>query len=480
MTSIDHAPWPSPTGVGAALDDVLCSVEPHRPRPPLTYLRRKPGRGLVAVYGSAKAPRDMYTVTVEESAVASDLVEPGRTPHHAALDEVPELVEIPPLGLTIQRFPHDERLPALAAAVTPYEHLELREALERTATDLLGTAPGTLRLLSADAVPLRYKPGDRCVLRYRLRLQPTTSTTGAEGPVQVGVIGKLYREPAQAHAAATLMTRLVAAQGKQPWTARPLAVVDALALVLSEDLGSDRDDPPTLVGTDVIRYGTAQPTQALQALRQAARALAELHTSDTATAETPARTGEDEAVKAGKRASTIARYVPTLAGETDRVASRLCTMLNALPQDVLRPAHGSYKSSQLLFRAGEVHLVDFDQFCRADPALDVGYFLAYLRPPGLWYHRAGTRAWFARAASTFLTAYDERLAERGVDASTRAGVRRRCHVYEAALLLKIAARRPNRLHSPRPGEVRALLAEVTSCLDAAEMSSPVPGEPVVR
>lgn len=475
MTSIDHAPWPSPTGVGAALDDVLCSVEPHRPRPPLTYLRRKPGRGLVAVYGTAKAPRDMYTVTVEESAVASDLVEPGRMPHHPALDEIPELVEIPPLGLTIQRFPHDERLPSLAAAVTPYEHLQLREALEQAATEVLGHSPGTLRLMSADAVPLRYKPGDRCVLRYRLRLQRAASATGAEGQVEVGVIGKLYREPAQAHAAAELMTRLVGAQGKRPWTARPLAVVDALALVLSEDLGSDRDDPPTLVGTDVIRFGTGEPTKALQALRAAAAALAELHTSDTLTAETPARTGEDEAGKAAKRASTIARYVPTLAGETDRVASRLGAMLSALPQDVLRPAHGSYKSSQLLFRAGAVHLVDFDQFCRADPALDVGYFLAYLRPPGLWYHRAGTRAWFARAATTFLTAYDDRLAERGVDASTRAGVRRRCHVYEAALLLKIAARRPNRLHSPRPGEVRALLAEVTSCLDAADGASVVAG-----
>ena len=220
----------------------------------------------------------------------------------------------------------------------------------------------------------------------------------------------------------------------------------------------------------MIRGGTTQPTQALRA---AARALAELHTSDTLTAQTPARTGADEAGKAAKRAGTIAQYVPTLAGETDRVASRLCATLSALPRDVLRPAHGSYKSSQLLFRAGSVHLVDFDQFCRADPALDVGYFLAYLRPPGLWYHRAGTRAWFARAATTFLTAYDERLAERGVDAPTREGIRRRCHVYEAALLLKIAARRPNRLHSPRPGEVQALLAEVTACLDAVDGASSV-------
>jgi len=44
---------------------------------------------------------------------------------------------------------------------------------------------------------------------------------------------------------------------------------------------------------------------------------------------------------------------------------------------------------------------------------------------------------------------------------------RRCHVYEAALLLKIAARRPNRLHSPRAREVRALLTEITHCLVAA-------------
>jgi hypothetical protein len=465
MTSIDHATWPSPTGVGAALDDVLCSVEPRRPRPPLTYLRRKPGRGLVAVYGTASAARDMYTVTVDESATTSGLVaEPSRASLRTVLDEVPELVEIPPLGLTIQRFPHDEQLPHLAAAVTPYGHPQLQAALERVAHELLGESPGSLRLLTAEATPLRYKPGDRCVIRYRVRLQRTGTVTTEDGHVDLGVIGKLYREPEQAHAAAELMTRLVREQGERPWTARPLAVVDPLPLVLSEDLGSDRDDPPTLVGTDVIRCGAAPPTHALRA---AARALAELHTSGTLAEETPARTGVDEAGKAAKRARTISQYVPGLAVVTDRVASRLCAALAALPEDVQRPAHGSYKPSQLLFRAGSVYLVDFDQFCRADPGLDVGYFLAYLRPPGLWYHRAGTRAWFNRAAATFLTAYDERLAERGMDHATRAVLLRRCHVYEAALLLKIAARRPNRLHSPRPGEVEALLTEVSACLDVA-------------
>jgi hypothetical protein len=31
----------------------------------------------------------------------------------------------------------------------------------------------------------------------------------------------------------------------------------------------------------------------------------------------------------------------------------------------------------------------------------------------------------------------------------------------------VAARRANRLHSPRPGEVAAILAEITTCVEAA-------------
>ena len=111
-----------------------------------------------------------------------------------------------------------------------------------------------------------------------------------------------------------------------------------------------------------------------------------------------------------------------------------------------------------------VFLVDFDQFCLADPALDVGYFLAYLRPAGLWYRRAGRRAWFETAAEVFRSTYLDRLAERGESAATCAGIAGRAPVFEAALLLKIAARRANRLHSPRPGEVAAMLEEVSGLL----------------
>ena len=114
-----------------------------------------------------------------------------------------------------------------------------------------------------------------------------------------------------------------------------------------------------------------------------------------------------------------------------------------------------------MVRDGAVFLVDFDQFCLADPALDVGYFLAYLRPAGLWYHRAGRRAWFEAAAEAFLSTYLRPPRRAGESAATCAGIAGRAPVFEAALLLKIAARRANRLHSPRPGEVAAVLDEVS-------------------
>jgi hypothetical protein len=41
----------------------------------------------------------------------------------------------------------------------------------------------------------------------------------------------------------------------------------------------------------------------------------------------------------------------------------------------------------------------------------------------------------------------------------------RARAYEAATLFKIAARRINRLQSPRPNEITRMLSDVRACLD---------------
>jgi hypothetical protein len=438
-------------GATAALDRFLSQHGGDRARPALRYLRRKPGRGLVAVFGGASDPGNTYTVTVDESWVS----------------RLPDLLGEHPDGVTVQRFPNDPQLPHLAAVMAPSASGPVAAALESAVRRARGVAADWV-LMSLDAEPLRYKPGDRCVIRYRLRFGQQDAHE--ERTRTHTVVAKLYREQGEAQAADELLSRLHAQAGVT-WSARPLGVVADLPLALTEDLGSSRDDVPALSGLHLVRPAS---DTAFDVIRSAARALAELHTSNVDTRDLDRRTGADEVAKAAKRVKALEQYVPALAPVTRRVADRLSEALTRLPDSDLRPAHGSYKPSQLLVRGGDVFLVDFDQFCLADPALDVGYFMAYLRPSGLWYRRAGTRAWFEAAANVFLSAYSQHLVERGVSADTCSGIVARSHVFEAALLLKIAARRPNRLHSPRPGEVAAVLDEISTSLDRAEgLGAPV-------
>jgi hypothetical protein len=442
---------PRVTGATEALDGYLARQGADRTRPPLRYLRRKPGRGLVAVFGPGDGG-DIYTVTLDERSLL-DL------PDGAA-----------PTGPTIQQFPIDPKLPHLDTVMAPSRHPALEAALEATARRF-HDVPSDWEMRDVVAEPVRYKPGDRCVLRYRLTFRDPAAAEGA-GTRTCTLVAKLYREESEAQAADDLLDRLRHRAGVA-WTARPLGVVPGLPLGLTEDLGSSRDREPTHSGLHVVHPGSAD---ALRVVGSAARALAELHTSGLDADGLKRRTGADEAGKAARRAALLEQYVPELGPEVRSIAGALCETLAGLPEDTMRPAHGSYKSSQLLVRNGAVFLVDFDQFCLADPALDVGYFLAYLRPAGLWYHRAGRRSWFEEAADTFLSTYLHHLVERGESADTCAGIARRAPVFEAALLLKIAARRANRLHSPRPGEVAAMLDEVAGLLASADRAAtPVSG-----
>jgi len=199
-------------------------------------------------------------------------------------------------------------------------------------------------------------------------------------------------------------------------------------------------------------------------LRLTAVALAGLHTSSVQPHEGWPRTGAKEAKRARERASLIAAHTPGQAEEVQQLAQQLATRLEALKPDAYRPAHGGFKASQLLFHSRQVFVVDFDGFCLADSALDVGYFLAYLRPSGLWYQRPGMRQWFEAAREVFVTTYRQAMLEHGIAQSTIGGIVERSWLYEAALILKIATRRANRLNSSRPKELSAMLNEIAGCL----------------
>jgi hypothetical protein len=127
-------------------------------------------------------------------------------------------------------------------------------------------------------------------------------------------------------------------------------------------------------------------------------------------------------------------------------------------------AHGGFKRSQLVWGSNRVHVVDFDGLCLADPALDVGCFLAYLRPHRVYAGRHGYSAWFEAAAREFLGAYGDAAMAMGRRSETTAGLFERARLYEASHLFKIATRRLNRLNSPRQVEISAICAEIADCI----------------
>jgi Phosphotransferase enzyme family len=466
------------------------------------YLRRKPSRGLAIIYtvdelgrtnkAHSNDPNRSVSLTLDEQALDGARIRFTK----AQAQEVPlEVLETGVLragdiGLSVQAFPADSSLPALAASCDTTPHSTLFEALQSAARVQLGD--DTWQLVSARAVPVRYKPANRCVIRYHLALEhgkddgATTRT--------LTLYGKVYAEPEQARSVQALQQRLydeqvskirvtedalsdegtavIAHGGGSPLLPRPLGIIESLGLTFNAAVQPTNIHEQLLTGTRALRPKMEKgkggeitelviPTEELWLT---AIALACLHTSEVRPDEQTPRTGAKEAKRARERASLIAGHNPVQAEEVLRLADQLATRLEMLKPDVYRPAHGGFKASQLLFHSHKVFVVDFDGFCLADPALDVGYFLAYLRPSGLWYHLPGMMSWFEAAAEVFTSTYRHAMLEFSVMEEAIDGILQRSKLYEAALLFKIATRRVNRLNSPRPKELAAMLEEISACL----------------
>ena len=483
------------------------------------YLRRKPARGLAVIYAvdeigkrkseHARDPHRSVSLTLDEQALDGATIQFSEAQaRETALEVQPTgVLRAGAIGLSVQAFPADNGLPALAASCD-ISLSSVFSAIEQAARTQLQDENWTLTQVVAE--PVRYKPGNRCVIRYRLTLNRAEEQGEGSGRDEsrpysdeqkhLTIFGKVYADPQQARTVQELQQRLydeqVARQGSTlagltastPLLPRPLGIVDEIGLTLNEavqpasageDEGRPQGSPPSLTSTRVPTTGTRALQSRLERgrggvissisipeeeLRLTAVALARLHTSEVRPAGGSPRTGAKEAKRARERAGLIAGHNAAQAETTRRLAQELATRLEALEPDSYRPAHGGFKSSQLLFHSGQVFVVDFDGFCMADAALDVGYFLAYLRPGGLWYRSAGMREWFEAAARVFVSTYRQAMLESGVSAAAVDGILERSRLYEAALIFKIATRRVNRLNSPRARELSAMLDEISACL----------------
>jgi phosphotransferase family enzyme len=397
----------------------------------VVYVRRKPARGLLALHAGRRRTERMACVSVDERALREG---GGNAP------------------ATLSWFPNDPELRVLAACCEPKADGRMWEALERAGCRAAGSEG---RLIAAHAEPLRYKPHDRCVLRYRLVLARTRG-----GPVQLSVVGKAYHEPHQARRAHAVAEQLH--RGGAGVVAQPLGVLDELGVAFAEDVSASLSIPGGLA----LRV-SSDATCPERQLDSAAAALAAVHACSPRPACSP-RSAAREAAKLLERVDLLARSVPSLAARLRGTGDLLAEALLAARAGDRCLVHGSFKPSQLLFgEDARVVLTDLDHCCLADPALDLGYFLAYLRPAALWRGDVRARRWYEAAASRFRDAYAARIAATGLRPAGVESALSRSAVYEAALLIKIATRRVHRLNSPRPHELGAILNDAMICLGAA-------------
>ena len=397
----------------------------------VVYLRRKPARGLVALHAGRRRGERMACVSVEEAALRERGVN---------------------ARATVSWFPDDPDLRVLAVCWEPKADDRMWQALQRAASRSAGSQG---RLIAADAEPLRYKPHDRCVLRYRLVLDRKRG-----GPMRLSVVGKVYQERDKArrvHVVAEQLHRGGAARV----VARPLGVVDELGVALAEDVSASVSIPGTLA---------LRPTRARacpeRELDSAAGALAAVHACSPRLGRSPEATSR-EAAKVLERVDLLARSVPGLAARLRGTGRLVSEALVATPAAERCLVHGSFKPSQLLFgKDTRVVITDLDHCRVGDPALDLGYFLAYLRPAARWQGNAAAQPWYEAAAGRFRGSYAAAIAAAGARPQEIQSALARAAIYEAALLLKIATRRVHRLNSPRPHELEAILDDAMTCLAA--------------
>jgi aminoglycoside phosphotransferase (APT) family kinase protein len=413
---------------------------PHMPGP--CRLRRakfKPGRKLTAYYdvelrdleGAARPSRPIavsWTAAAENhrgsaQAIAALQAEVARRGLCAPFHTLE--AEHPGWGVRILVSPFDVRFPQLGRLSDP-----------GYLPDLLH---GAGRVLSV--MPVRYRPGQRHVLRYDLRAPRGRETSHR-------VYAKLY-EGDDGRASYEMAVRLadwVAASGDGLAAARPLAYLeDDRAVLYRRVAGRPLSE---LIRRE--RAGTASH------LRRAGSLLRVLHAAPTRFAE--ALSGHDitaEARAIARAGEHIDALSPSIGARLHELLEHAQVVYAGLAQEAPTFTHGDFKADHLFATTGGLTLIDFDRCGLADPACDLGKVLADLR----WWYGAGD---LELAQQAFLHGYGE-------DAAAPRLARAR--VYEAILLVKIAARRVRLFDVDWGGRTAVLVERAQELLTGFERSS---------
>ena len=403
-----------------ALLSALAMLGPCR----LRRARFKPGRKLTAYYDAllhiqgtegycarAIAVTWGFDGNADHSRVGDDPAEiQAEALRHGVAAPFRQLTaDLPEWSMHIQVSPLDARFPQLVRLSDPrYVHELL--AVAYAAADV---APDQPRPAGYAITSIRYHPGKRHVLRY----DPLDVAKGWT------VLAKLYtgEEGARAFRMARHAADWLAEHVEGVTAVRPLAYVAKDEVVLY----------PRVFGAPLWDHLRHPGQGVARCLERAGAALRALHRLP------PAVAGPLKLHEFAAEVSEIAReacdhipaLLPSVGAAIDALLDRSRELHERLPQEPPTFTHGDFKSEHVWAAPGGPTLIDFDTSCLADPAYDVGKFLADLQ---LWF-TAYDQEGLEQVQERFLLGYapgapEERLL--------------RARLYEAVQMVKMARRVP--------------------------------------
>jgi aminoglycoside phosphotransferase (APT) family kinase protein len=358
--------------------------------------------------------------------------------------QIPETTAVlPSLGMRVYRFPNDPSLRSLKRA------LDSKAVSAALAGALPEFQDSATRILRCDVRVLRFRPGRRCTVRLNVWRQNMET-----GRISNRVLyGKIYHDLEKAERVYQQMLSLSSSQA-----AREGHVSFATASAFLPDLAMVLQDPIEGVALDSLiscETEACDPRGFAGAL-MAASALAAVHSSGLVAGKP--RSINAELARFKKRGARIGQVNPALGNDIFKLADSLATWLDTLDQwgATSSLVHGDCKPAQFLIRDQQVALLDFDHCGMADPAVDVGTFLATLQQmkvkQSLKNHGkpAPCTDWLPDLKQRFLETYS-------TASGFPSGFSQRAAWYEAVALLRKAIRGFERSpFSPLPS---ALVAE---------------------
>lgn len=309
------------------------------------------------------------------------------------------------LGMAVSVFPVNGLLPTLTDLTDPHRIGPLFRSILATEDDA--------EIAGIDLVVFRRAGG--CVLRYRFG-------PGADRAAVYGKVGSAARAEVVREGLDGLARHSLPRNRGTVVFPRVLGHSAELNLTLIAEVPGSRPDLHIdgVLGTIVDK---------------AAVVAALMHTSGVGVGS--AHTMDRELARANDAVGQIGPDAPVLAAWLSTVLDSLSEAVRQTPTQPLAFAHGDFTLSQLLVAGMRVGVLDFDGLCQAEPACDLGRFLASLRTV---LAKSGNPSG-DRLASRFLNVYQ------AVGGQTTPEARAR--LYELTSLVRMAAHSWKRLKASR-------------------------------